>query len=61
MPWEAELVGAVPSLPLELTTTGWALPPTFVPLIPAMNVAVCLPLVPIRIVPASPAWPRGIS
>ena len=53
---EAELAGAVPSLPFELTTTGWAVPPTFVPLIPAMNVAVWLPP-PIRIVPESPASP----
>ena len=43
-------------MPFELTTTGWAVPPTFVPLIPAMNVAVWLPP-PIRIVPASAAWP----
>ena len=54
---DAEAAGAVPSWPFELTTTGWAVPPSVVPLIPAMKVAVCLPLVPIRIVPDSPALP----
>ena len=54
---DAEAAGAVPSWPFDLTTTGWVAPPRGVPLIPAMKVAVCLPSVPIRIVPASPALP----
>ena len=53
---DAEFAGATPSWPFELTTTGLA-SPRVVRLIPAMNVAVCVPLVPIRIVPASPAMP----
>ena len=51
---DAEAAGATPSLPFELTTTGS--PESAVFLIPAMNVAVWLPL-PIRIVPDSPATP----
>ena len=54
---DAEGAGAVPSLPFELTTTGWVAPPKVVALIPAMNVAVCCSALPIRIVPASPALP----
>ena len=54
---DAEAAGAAPSWPFELTTTGWGVPPRVVPLIPAMNVAVWLPLLPIRIVPDSPATP----
>ena len=57
MPRTPRRAGAVPSLPFELTTTGWAVPPTVVPLIPAMKVAVCVASVPIRIVPDSPATP----
>ena len=50
-------MGATPSWPFDLTTTGWVAPPRAVPLIPAMKVAVWVPLVPIRIVPDSPALP----
>ena len=48
---------AVPSLPAELITTGCVEPPTETPLTPARKAAVCLSLVPIRIVPDSPATP----
>ncbi len=48
---------AVPSLPAELITTGCVCPPTETPLTPAIKAAVCLALVPIRIVPDSPATP----
>ena len=55
---DAEGGGRDPELAVDLTTTGWAVPPSVVPLIPAMKVAVCVPLVPIRIVPDSPALPE---
>ena len=55
---DAEAAGATPSLPSDLTTTGWAAPPSVVPLIPAMNVAVCVVFLPILITPDSPATPE---
>ena len=55
---DAELAGAVPSLPFGLTSTCWALAATGLPLIPAMKVAFWLAAVPIRIFPDSPSTPR---
>jgi hypothetical protein len=49
--------GLVPSCPLELMTTVFTGPEIDLPLTPARKAAVCFPLVPIRILPASPATP----
>ena len=53
----AEAADAVPSCPWALTRTGWAVRETVLPLTPAMKARVCAVL-PIRIVPDSPATPR---
>ncbi len=53
-----ELEVAVPSWPSAFTRTALVGPAIETPLIPAMKARVCLPLVPIRVVPDVPGNPR---
>src|SRR5205807_6609599 len=54
-----EEVPLTPSFPLEFTTTG--LPVIVTPKIPAIKVPFCVPCLPMRILPDSPAVPSTLA